>query len=134
NYDKGAYVIHSLRYIIGDEIFFPMLKAFLSIEQYTYHNLVETKDFTGFVQQYSGRDLDDFFQLYLYTTDIPQLKVARKGKNNYAVSSSNFDFTLPMDIQTSNGTKRVEISDKPALVQSESEPIVDPEGWYLKQK
>ena len=133
-YYKGAYVIHSLRYIIGDEIFFPMLKAFLSDEKYIYHNLVNTKDFTDFVQQYSDRDLEDFFQLYLYTTDVPKLKVAKKGKNNYAVSFSNIDFTLPMDVQTSDGIQRLEISGKPTLVRSESEPIVDPEGWYLTQK
>src|SRR5690606_12302880 len=112
----------SLRYLLGDDIFFPMLQDFLSDEKYIYHNLVSTKDFTDFAQQYSGRDLKDFFQLYLYTTDLPKLKVTRKGKNNYAISFSNMDFTLPMDIQTSNGIQRVEISGKPTLVQSESEP------------
>ena len=45
-YYKGAYVIHSMRYILGDEVLFPMLHAFLSDEKFTYHNLVDTKDFT----------------------------------------------------------------------------------------
>jgi len=39
-----------------------------------------------------------------------------------------------MDIQASSGIQRVEISGKPTLVQSQSEPIVDPKGWYLKQQ
>src|SRR5690606_3376003 len=97
-YYKGAYVIHTLRYILGDEVFFPMLKAFLSDEKYTYHNLVETRDFTDFVQQFSGRNLEDFFHLYLYTAELPELKVQKKRRNQYSVSFKNIDFSLPMDI------------------------------------
>src|SRR5690606_30442996 len=38
-YSKGAYVIHSLRFILGDELFFPMLRSFLADERFTYSNL-----------------------------------------------------------------------------------------------
>ncbi len=132
-YSKGAYIIHTLRYILGDEVFFPMLKAFVSDEQYTYSNLVDTQDFTDFVQQYSGQDLEDFFQLYLYTTTVPEVKVVKKGKNRYAVTLSNIDFSLPMDILTSNGIQRIQLSSKPTLIKSDVPVTVDPEGWYLKQ-
>ncbi|MEX2593569.1 MAG: M1 family metallopeptidase [Anditalea sp.] len=132
-YSKGAYIIHSLRYILGDDVFFPMLKAFVTDEQYTYTHLVETKDFTDFVQQYSGKNLEGFFHLYLYTTTLPKVKVAKKGKNKYAIRFSNIDLSLPIDILTSEGIKRIEISSKPTLVKSDIPVTVDPEGWYLKQ-
>jgi aminopeptidase N len=132
-YSKGAFVIHSLRYLLGDELFFPMLKAFVNDEKYTYTSLVETKDFTEFVQQYSGRDLEDFFQLYLYSTKVPKVKINKKGKNGYAISFSNIDFSLPMDILTSEGIQKINISAKPTLVKSDTPVNVDPEGWYLLQ-
>lgn len=132
-YSKGAFIIHSLRYLLGDELFFPMLKAFVTDEQYTYTNLVETKDFTEFVQQYSELDLEDFFQVYLYTTTIPKVKISKKGKHRYAVSFSNIDLSLPIDILTSKGRQRIKISSKPTVIKSDSPITVDPEGWYLLQ-
>lgn len=125
--------MHSLRYILGDEVFFPMLKAFLSDERFTYTNLVHTKDFTDFVQTYSGEDLEDFFQLYLYSTVVPKVEVSSKGKNGFEVRFSNIGFSLPVDIRTSSGVQRVEISSKPTLITSTEPPVVDPDGWYLKQ-
>ena len=132
-YYKGAYILHSLRYILGDDTFFPMLKAFLSDERFTYTNLVNTKDFTDFVQIYSGEDLEDFFQLYLYSTVVPKVEILRKGKDSFEVSLSNIEFSLPMDIRTSSGIQRVEISSEPILITSTEPPVIDPDGWYLKQ-
>src|SRR5690554_2528382 len=131
-YYKGAYIIHSLRYILGDEVLFPMLRAFLSDEKFTYNNLVDTKDFTDFVQQFSGRNLEAFFQLYLYTPDLPEVKVVKKRKDRYEVSFQNIDFALPMDVQTSEGIERIEISSNPIIIESEDPIQVDPKGWYLK--
>src|SRR5690606_14092417 len=133
-YYKGAYIIHSLRYILGDEVLFPLLKAFLSDEKFTYHNLVDTKDFTDFVQQFSGKDLEGFFHLYLYTADLPEVKVAKKRKGRYEISFKNINFSLPMDIHTSEGIQRVEISSEPVIVSSKEPIKVDPNNWYLKKQ
>jgi aminopeptidase N len=133
-YYKGAYIIHSLRYILGDETLFPLLKAFLSDEKFTYNNLVETKDFTDFVQQYSGRNLEAFFQLYLNTADLPEVKVVKKRKGRYEVSFKNIDFSLPMDIHSSEGIQRVEISSDPVVIASKDPIQVDPHHWYLKKQ
>ena len=48
-YTKGAYVMHSLRWILGDDVFFPMLKAFATDARFTYENQVDTRDFIDFV-------------------------------------------------------------------------------------
>jgi len=133
-YYKGAYVIHTLRYILGDEVLFPLLKAFLSDERFTYHNLVNTKDFTDFVQQFSGKDLGDFFDLYLHTADLPEVKVVKQKKDRYKVSLKNVNLTLPIDIHTSEGIQRVEISSEPVIVTSKEPIKVDPDNWYLKKQ
>src|SRR5690606_18694760 len=133
-YYKGAYIIHSLRYILGDEVLFPMLKAFLSDEKFTYNNLVDTKDFTDFVQEFSGRNLEAFFHLYLYTPDLPEVKVVKKRKDRYEVSFQNIDFSLPIDIHSSKGIQRVEISSDPVVITSKEPIQVDPNNWYLKRQ
>jgi aminopeptidase N len=130
-YTKGAFIIHSLRYYIGDEMFFPMLKAFVSDERFTYENLVETSDFTGFVQDYTGLELQGFFDLYLKSVRLPQVKVKKKGKKGYTVSLPNIDFKLPVEIRTPNGYERHVLSSQQVLVRSEGPIEVDPRGWYL---
>jgi aminopeptidase N len=133
-YTKGAFIIHSLRYYIGDEVFFSMLKAFASDERFTYENLVETADFTEFVQQYTGLDLQGFFDMYLKTIRVPKVKVAKKGKKGYQVSLPNIEFSMPVEIKTSNGYERHILSFKPVLVSSDGPIEVDPKGWYLLDK
>jgi len=130
-YSKGAMVIHSLRGILGDEIFFPMIKAFVSDERFTYQNRVNTKDFTEFVQAYSGQDLQGFFELYLYSTDLPKLKVSRKGKTGYNLSLQNIDFEMPVEVYTSEGIQRVSLGSKAVEVKSRTFPVIDPKGWIM---
>jgi aminopeptidase N len=111
-----------------------MLKAFASDERFIYENLVETADFTGFVQHYTGQDLEGFFDMYLKSIRIPKVKVSKKGKKGYAVSLPNITFSMPVEIRTSNGLERHVLSAKPVLVKSEGPIEVDPRGWYLLEK
>jgi len=127
-------VIHSLRGILGDNVFFPMIKAFTSDERFTYQNRVNTKDFTDFVQSYSGQDLRGFFELYLNSTDLPKLKVSKKGKTGYAISLQDIDFQMPVEVQTSKGMQRINLGSKAVEVESSTPPVVDPNGWIMMIK
>jgi aminopeptidase N len=133
-YTKGAMVIHSLRGVLGDEVFFPMIKALASDERFTYQNKVETKDFIAFVQAYSGKDLQGFFDLYLYTTELPQLRISKRGKTGFAVSLKGIDFSIPVEIQTSEGLIRLNLGSNPMEVNSSTIPIVDPKGWIMMKR
>ncbi len=133
-YTKGAFIIHSLRYYLGDVIFFPMLKDFASDERFIYENQVETSDFTSFVQNYSGKDLQGFFDLYLKSVRVPKVKINKKRKNRYAVSLPNIDFEMPVEIFTSKGSERIVLSKKPVTILSDTQILVDPMGWYLLDK
>jgi aminopeptidase N len=130
-YTKGAMIIHSLRGVLGDEVFFPMIKAFASDERFTYQNRVNTKDFTDFVQSYSGQDLQGFFDLYLYSTALPKLKVSKKGKTGFSISLQDIDFELPLEVQTSEGILRLNLGSKAIEVQSSTPLKVDPNGWIM---
>ncbi|MCK5573785.1 MAG: M1 family metallopeptidase, partial [Bacteroidetes bacterium] len=71
-YDKGAWVLHTLRYLIGEDA----LRTALRRMAYPYPWMEEitdgrqvrfasTDDFVRIVREVSGRDLDWFFELYL---------------------------------------------------------------------
>jgi aminopeptidase N len=130
-YSKGAMIIHSLRGILGDEVFFPMIKAFASDERFTYQNRVNTKDFTDFVQAYSGQELQGFFDLYLYSTSLPKLKLSKRGKTGFVISLQGIDFQMPVEVKTSEGIQRLKLGSKAIEVKSSSLPVVDPNGWIM---
>lgn len=133
-YSKGAAVVHGLRGVVGDEVFFPLLKAFISDDRFTYLNQVNTTDFIEFVNTYTGQDLSPFLNFYLKTTDLPVLKVGKKGKNGYQVSLKGIDFTIPVEIETSNGLIKEEIGSKPVFIESTTLIKVDPKGWLMLSK
>lgn len=133
-YTKGAYIMHSLRGFLGDELFFPMLKAFASDDRFTYQNRVNSDDFVNFVLDYSGKDLRGFFDLYLLTTSLPEVEVKNKGKKGWQVSLKGIDFEMPVEIGTSEGVQKVNLGLKPMLIKSQTAPEVDPNYWYMLKR
>lgn len=133
-YTKGAMVIHSLRGVLGDELFFPAIKAFVMDERFTYQNRVTTKDFTDFIQSYTQKDFKGFFDLYLYTTSIPKLKMSKKGKEGYMISLQGIEFEIPIEIETSEGIQKILLGKKAVEVKSQTVPVVDPKGWLMLEK
>ncbi len=71
-YPKGSSVIQMLRYVLGDEAFKRVVRAYL--EQYAYKN-VETNDFYQVIQDELGLSLDWFFEQWLYRGGEPHYKV-----------------------------------------------------------
>lgn len=132
-YGKGAFFMHTLRYVLGDELFFPTLKAFATDPRYTYDHTVVTNDVLQHFNQYAKRDLTPLFTLFLYTTDKLMFKVRQVSANVYMVSTTNLDMSLPLDIQTSEGRKKINVSGKEVRVMSTSMPLIDPDGYYLKK-
>ncbi|EAZ81409.1 M1 family metallopeptidase [Algoriphagus machipongonensis] len=133
-YSKGASIVHGLRGILGDEVFFPMLKAFISDDQFTYQNQVKSSDFIEFVHTYTGNDLSEYLNFYLKTTNLPELKIKKKGSDGYEVSLRGIKFSMPVEVQTSEGIKKIELGPKPVLISSNTEIQVDPNKWFMIRK
>lgn len=72
-YDKGAGIIHTIRYIINnDSIFFNALRSF----QTTFKDSTATGlDFKNFVANYSGVNLDAFFEQWYFGEGYPTYSV-----------------------------------------------------------
>ncbi len=69
-YDKGAFVLHMLRYLVGDQTFFDILKTYAaSAHQYSTARI---SDFQQIAEDVSGRDLAQFFTQWLYEAEKPE--------------------------------------------------------------
>ncbi|HSF45746.1 MAG TPA: M1 family metallopeptidase [Chitinophagaceae bacterium] len=132
-YGKGALFMHTLRYVLGDEVFFPALRSFATDPKYTYDNLVVTGDVLKHFNAASGKDLAPLFKLFIYSTDKLWISVKQVTGNSYTLKLDNLDMTIPVEVQTSSGVKKLMLSKKPVSLQSETMPIVDADGYYLKK-
>ncbi|QEC68084.1 M1 family metallopeptidase [Panacibacter ginsenosidivorans] len=130
-YGKGAFFMHTLRYVLGDSIFFPTLKQFATNAKYNYDNLVNTDDVEQFFSKTKGTDLKPLFNLYLRTTNKLEILVKRTGLTEYNVSLGNIDMALPLDIATTNGLKKAMINKKGITIKSSTLPVIDPDMFYL---
>ncbi|MCH8556578.1 MAG: T9SS type A sorting domain-containing protein [Balneolia bacterium] len=69
SYAKGAIVLHQLRYKLGDDLFFEILREWMQGE-FRYKSAT-TEDFQMHAEQVSGRSLTDFFNLWIYDEAVP---------------------------------------------------------------
>ena len=125
--------MHTVRYVLGDEAFFPILKKLATDPAYTYHNLVSTDDVERLFSKESGKDLKPLFDFYLRTTNKLEVKVVQVNELIYQIELLNYDGELPMDIVTDEGKQRIVVSKDGAQVTSRTAPVVDPDVYYLKR-
>ena len=69
-YARGALVLHALRQEVGDDAFFAILRSFH--ESYAY-SAATTSDFIAVAETVSGQDLDELFDAWLYSEEVPDL-------------------------------------------------------------
>jgi len=132
-YGKGAFFMHTLRYIMGDEIFFPTLKRLATEPQYTYINSVTTNDVEQLFSTAYSKSLKPIFDLYLRTTNKLEISLRQTGEDTYKVQLVNLDYEIPIEVATSTGTQKIVISKTPVTITSASIPILDQDVYYLKK-
>ncbi len=64
-YSKGAYAVHMLRGVLGDELFFEALLNYAQDPQFKYKN-ASTEDLQASFESSSGMDLGFFFEQWIY--------------------------------------------------------------------
>ncbi|MDO8362900.1 MAG: M1 family metallopeptidase [Actinomycetota bacterium] len=68
SYDGGAIVLHALRLTIGDDAFFQLLQRWVADNNGTSRT---TQDFTRLAEEVSGRQLEEFFDEWLFAEQPP---------------------------------------------------------------
>ena len=132
-YGKGAFFMHTLRNVMGDELFFPTLKKLAVDPAYTYDNTITTDDVEKLFSGAYGKSLKPLFDLYLRTTNKVEFSMKQTDVNKYTVQIVNLDMELPVEIAYGSATQKVQLSKKPFTIVSESMPVIDPNVYYLKK-
>lgn len=122
-YAKGAIILHMLRGIVGDSVFFNILRT------YTYHPSVAygvavTEDFQQIAEAVSGKDLDYFFNQWIYGENYPKYMVGWSTNQvsdtltylnvqiNQQMNSNPAFFTMPIQMLV----KRFGLSDTTVIL------------------
>lgn len=150
-YGKGAVVLHTLRYLIGDDAFFRALrrmsyptKAMEKLTDGRQTRLVDTDDFLRIAEDESKMELDWFFEVYLRQPKLPKLNTTITVDSVSAGSHpkvmtlqwetpNNLPFPMPIDAEINGKTQRIEMKDgKGSVTFTGTVPVIDPNGWLLK--
>jgi aminopeptidase N len=153
-YEKGACLLHMLRHIIGDSVFFGALRTYA--DSFLYE-VVCSEDLIGIFETASGQDLDWFFEDWLYGAGHPEYEwcysVDSLSRDSFRidlqvdqVQPDTWDipvFTMPIDLEIyhpGGDTTFVTIWDSlrnqtfELYVDDEVEDIgFDPKHWVLKE-
>ena len=75
NYPKGAWVLHMLRGLLGDEVFFKGISKYYS----EYNNKTAlTNDFMKIMEEVSGKNLKYFFDQWIFRPGYPIIESSNK--------------------------------------------------------
>ncbi len=80
-YDKGAYVLHMLRGVLGDSVFFACLSTYAADSTFRYGHAT-TEDFQSVCESVSQRDLGFFFQQWVYDQYYPMYGYSYRQNTN----------------------------------------------------
>ena len=151
SYQKAGYVLHMLRHVVGESVFIDILRTYASDIRYKY-GVSNTDDFISMCEEISGKNLQKFFQQWIYGEYFPHysygwsLKPVEEGYNikiridQIQQRSGLFRMPIDLEVNTSSYTIMFTIQDS---LQSQDveffvaeEPLnvqLDPENWILKR-
>ena len=139
-YYKGSWIMHSLRYLIGDQAFFDAVTTLLygtatpQPGEFTtvYRN---TEDFIKLVNQLTGQDFSWFFDVYLYQPRLPELHQQRSSDKltlSWLVPD-NLPFPMPVEVSVNGKITTLQLPDENTLeITAQDVVIVDPNSKLLR--
>ncbi|MCR9153228.1 MAG: M1 family metallopeptidase [Bacteroidetes bacterium] len=74
-YQKGAWLLYMLRNFVGDSIYRKVIAEYLNEGAY---KVVENQDLIALFKKHSNKDIDGFFETWLYADKEPELKIERE--------------------------------------------------------
>jgi hypothetical protein len=152
-YSKGASVLHMLRHVLGDSVFFRSLRSYVADPRLRY-STATTEDFRRVCESVSGKQLGYFFDEWVYGEKFPQYTYQWKAQP----SSTGYDvtvaigqathttnpsfFTMPVDFRLSTGTWDTTVvlfhthNGQQFTISVSHNPtnaLLDPDHWILRE-
>lgn len=154
-YQKGAMVLHMLRWIVGDSAFFKGVRNYLEDPKLKY-KYVTTNDLMNHLEKSSGKDLKPFFQKWFYGEGHPKYELRWNQGNDFAIKAvlnqttshnSVAFYDLPVEIRFT-GSLDGNVKDTTLLLQHDktgfsfqfnpgykiSIVTIDPNLWLIAKK
>lgn len=143
-YSKGAWVLHTLRFLVGDEPFRMALRrmayptpALEAVTDGSQCRFATTDDFLHLVEGITGRELGWFFEVYLRQPDLPRLRAVRRGTRlelEWEVPGG-LPFPMPVEVSVDGEVRRVEMTTGRAIltISPDAEVEVDPVDRILRE-
>ncbi len=140
-YYKGALVLHTLRWQLGDEKFFVLLRRFCyptdaaaKATDGSQVRFVDTDDFVRLASEVAGADLGWFFEVYVRQPALPRLEHELKDGTLHLrwVVPGDLPFAVPAPVELGGALQRVDMTGGVGtLVVGDGEHRVDPEQRVL---
>lgn len=152
-YKKGAYVLHMLRGVLGDSVFFNCMKTYAASPQFKYRHAT-TEDFEQVCETVSGQNLQYFFDEWIYDKYYPRYKYNFYSRSSGASTALSICqqqgpvnnwrpvFKMPLQIQfqfaTGTDTLITVMNDKLCqnyffnFADSVVSVSIDPDKWVLR--
>ena len=150
SYNKGAYLLHMLRWVLGDTLFFRGIRQYINDPKLAY-GFARTDDLKRNLEQVGGKNLAEFFNDWFTGQGYPTYSVKwTQNKNNWArvtVSQTTSHpsvtyFEMPLALKFKSGTQ-----EKTVIVNNTKNNelfweeigfkadtvIIDPDYWVLSK-
>jgi len=147
SYNKAGWVVHMLRGVMGDSLFFETLQSYAYHDSLAY-GAVTTEDFQAVCENISGLDLDDFFQQWIYGERYPKYAVSWEVLDTdecivtigQLQSWQTFRMPIQLNVTTPTDTLSFIVDNESAyetynlgLIGSDVIGVkLDPDNWILK--
>ena len=142
-YMKGAWVCHTLRWVLGDEAFFRVLRRWAypnpALEQSTDGSacrFADTGEMLSLAERYGGQELEWFFDIYLRQPTLPRLRTEVQEGHLVLQWMVPGGLPFPMDVPVQIGGEahRVRVGADGARIPLDGLPyLVDPARRILRQ-
>ena len=142
-YYKGAHTLHMLRYLIGFDLLKETLKEFIHMPKEKANNQTSTKEFIYLIHQNTNKNIDWFFDQYLYKSQLPTLSIKKEVKKNKQFLEFWWEeesFKMPIEIRFNsfdgerNRTLDLSSSSLKIAIPLDSKLLIDPDNWLLFNK
>ena len=144
NYEKGSWVLHGLRGMLGDAAFFRGLKRYYEANN---GKTATSETLRASLEAASGKNLQNFFDRWVYQSGHPVYSIswtaAGRGIIDVKLVQSQPDeaFLMPVTIEiiTKTGTKRLSVTPRSKELKlriRSADPtkiVVDPDDFILKE-
>lgn len=139
-YYKGAWVMHTLRQLIGDGHFFA------AVTQAVYGRpdpepgnfspvYLNTQDFIDIVNQQTGQDYRWFFDVYLYHASLPEV-ISQRSRNQLRLewqTEGDLPFPMPLDVSVNGNITTLDMRQPQTITVSPKDVvIIDPLSKVLR--